>query len=118
MGAVNVLGTAATRQRLMWLDRRGRRTRAHPPALERGVGPGSWSHEAGAAPRAGNAPIRPRRRSWTERGVRGSVFWYSIMLMHRARLLALFTAMLAVLAVSLPARVHYFCRMMDRVVDS
>jgi hypothetical protein len=50
--------------------------------------------------------------------VRGSVFWYSIMLMHRARLLALFTAMLAVLAVSLPARVHYFCRMMDRVVDS
>jgi hypothetical protein len=40
--------------------------------------------------------------------------------MHRlrARILALFTALLSLLAVSVPARAHYFCRMMDRVVDS
>jgi hypothetical protein len=40
--------------------------------------------------------------------------------MHRfsARILALVTALLALLAVSPPERAHYFCRMMDRVVDS
>lgn len=36
----------------------------------------------------------------------------------RARILALFTALLSLMAVSLPARAHFFCRMMDRVVDS
>ena len=36
----------------------------------------------------------------------------------RARVLALMTALLSLVAVSLPARAHYFCRMMDRVVDS
>lgn len=40
------------------------------------------------------------------------------MQLSRARILALFTALLCLLAVSLPARARYFCRMMDRVVDS
>lgn len=36
----------------------------------------------------------------------------------RTRIVALLTALLSLMAVSLPARAHYFCRMMDRVVDS
>jgi hypothetical protein len=40
------------------------------------------------------------------------------MQLSSARILASFTALLCLLAVSVPARAHYFCRMMGRVVDS
>jgi hypothetical protein len=57
--------------------------------------------------------------SWTEPDVRGSVSrQHSIMQYRGARTLAFFTALLCLLAVSVPARAQYFCRMMDRVVDS
>jgi hypothetical protein len=38
--------------------------------------------------------------------------------MSRARIIALLTAVLALTAIGLPAHARYFCRMMDRVVDT